>query len=336
MEVSCIARWPPICVLNRMKMLHWAILAPLAAFAASSVAPIDPAAVNNPAQQPLTMGAKGPGVIRAQILLARAHFSTGEIDGSFGSNMQKALNAFQDARKLPTTESLDAATWAVLNTDNAPPLIEYAITDQDLQGPFTPVPPKIEDQAALPSLGYASVFEELGEHFHCSPELLKSLNPAANFEQAGTKLQVPNVMVMPAGKAARVVVSKTESAVRAYDASGALLAFYAATIGSQHDPLPIGEWKINGVARDPKFHYNPKLFWDAKPKSDKATIQAGPNNPVGLVWIDLSKSHYGIHGTPEPSKVGHAESHGCIRLTNWDALELASMVKPGTPATLKE
>jgi len=143
-------------------------------------------------------------------------------------------------------------------------------------------------------------------------------------------------LVMPAGKAAHVVVSKSESAVRAYDASGALLAFYAATIGSQHDPLPIGEWKINGVARNPKFHYNPELFWDAKPTSDKATIQAGPNNPVGLVWIDLSKSHYGIHGTPEPSKVGHAESHGCIRLTNWDALELASMVKPGTPATLKE
>jgi lipoprotein-anchoring transpeptidase ErfK/SrfK len=141
---------------------------------------------------------------------------------------------------------------------------------------------------------------------------------------------------MPPARAANIVVSKSESAIRAYDATGTLLAFYVATIGSEHDPLPIGEWKINGVARDPKFHYNPDLFWDAKPTSEKATLQSGPNNPVGPVWIDLSKDHYGIHGTPEPGKVGHAESHGCIRLTNWDALELASMVKPGTPATLKE
>jgi lipoprotein-anchoring transpeptidase ErfK/SrfK len=109
-----------------------------------------------------------------------------------------------------------------------------------------------------------------------------------------------------------------------------------ATIGSEHDPLPVGEWKVRSVTRDPVFHYNPDLFWDAKAGDSKATLKAGPNNPVGLVWIDLSKEHYGIHGTPDPSRIGHTTSHGCIRLTNWDALELAAMVRPGTPAILEE
>jgi lipoprotein-anchoring transpeptidase ErfK/SrfK len=191
-------------------------------------------------------------------------------------------------------------------------------------------------QAKLPALGYTSPLEELSERFHASPDLMRALNPTADFTHAGQELVVPNAMTMPPGSAARVVVSKGESSVRALDGDGKVLAFYMATTGSEHDPLPIGDWKINGVARNPKFHYNAKLFWDAKNADDRATIQPGPNNPVGVVWIDLSKEHYGIHGTPEPNSVGHAYSHGCIRLTNWDALELASMVKPGTPAILKE
>jgi lipoprotein-anchoring transpeptidase ErfK/SrfK len=141
---------------------------------------------------------------------------------------------------------------------------------------------------------------------------------------------------MPPGPAARVVVSKSESSVRAFDAEGKLLAFYVATIGSEHDPLPVGEWKIRGVSRNPIFNYNPQLFWDAKPEHTRAKIKPGPNNPVGVVWIDLDKEHYGIHGTPEPSRVGHTTSHGCIRLTNWDAAELAAIVKPGVPAVLEE
>jgi lipoprotein-anchoring transpeptidase ErfK/SrfK len=191
-------------------------------------------------------------------------------------------------------------------------------------------------QAKLPSMGYSSPLEELAERFHASPELLQALNPGADFTKVGESLTVPNSITLPPGKAASVEVSKSESSVRAYDADGKLLAFYVATIGSTHDPLPIGSWKINGVKRNPLFHYNALLFWDAHSPGEKAEIQPGPNNPVGLVWIDLSKEHYGIHGTPEPSLVGHASSHGCIRLTNWDALELASMVKPGTPAILKE
>jgi len=302
---------------------------------AASVA-IDPSAVNNPAQQQLTDGAKGAGVVRAQILLARAHFSCGEIDGVFGSNFRKALSAFQGERKLPVTGTLDAATWGALGTDTAPALINYTLTAEDLKGPFVPIPSDVKDQAKLASLGYTSPLELISEKFHSSPELLQALNPGAKFDRGGQELMVPNVLVMPPAQAGSIVVSKGESSVRAYDASGGLLAFYAATIGSEHDPLPLGEWKINGVARDPKFHYNPELFWDAKKSADKQTLPPGPNNPVGLAWIDLSKDHYGIHGTPEPGKVGHATSHGCIRLTNWDVLELAAIVRPGTPATLKE
>ena len=212
----------------------------------------------------------------------------------------------------------------------------YTVSAQDVEGPFTPVPASMEAQARMQTLGYASALEALAERFHASPALLRGLNPKVNFGQPGQILNVPNVLTMPPGTAARVVVSKGESSVRALDASGKLLAFYVATVGSEHDPLPIGEWKIPGVARNPKFHYNPELFWDAKSTDARATIPPGPNNPVGVVWIDLSKEHYGIHGTPEPDRVGHAYSHGCIRLTNWDAAELASMVKPNTPATLQE
>ena len=124
--------------------------------------------------------------------------------------------------------------------------------------------------------------------------------------------------------------------VSALDGQGMVMAQFPASAGSEHDPLPIGKWKIKGVARNPVFHYNPKLFWDAEPGNSAAKIAPGPNNPVGAVWIDLSKPHYGIHGTPEPSQVGHAQSHGCIRLTNWDAMRLAGVVSPGMTAILTE
>jgi lipoprotein-anchoring transpeptidase ErfK/SrfK len=205
-----------------------------------------------------------------------------------------------------------------------------------MKGPFPRIPTDLVRQAELPALGYTSPLEAIGERFHVSPAAVKALNPGASFTKAGQTVLVPNVMTMPPGPAARVEVSKSESSVRAFDAEGKLLAFYVATIGSEHDPLPVGEWKIRGVSKNPTFNYNPKLFWDAKPEHTRAKIQPGPNNPVGVVWIDLDKDHYGIHGTPEPSRVGHTTSHGCIRLTNWDAAELASMVKPGLPAILKE
>ena len=299
--------------------------------------PLDPARINDAGMvEAIGPGSKGPSVVRAQVLLARAHFSCGEIDGEYGVNLQKAAGAFQTARNLPSSGNLDAPTWEALNADQAPALIPYTVTAEDVAGPFVKIPPEMKDQAKLPALGYQSPEEALGERFHASPKLLEALNPGKPLAKEGQQILVPNVLTMPPGKAAKVVVSKSQSAVMAYDGAGKLLAWYAATIGSEHDPLPIGEWKIEGVRRNPVFHYNPELFWDARSKDEKARIAAGPNNPVGVVWIDLSKEHYGIHGTPDPAKVGHVTSHGCIRLTNWDAAELAGMVQPGTPAILEE
>jgi len=299
--------------------------------------PFDAASIGNPIQPELSPGQTSSAVVRAEILLARAHFSCGEIDGNFGTNLQKALVAFQQERQLPQTHRVDAATWAALNTDTASALTDYTITSDDEKGPFAPIPQDLMAQAKLPALVYSSPLEELAERFHASPALLQALNPQSDFTAADVTIVVPNVLTMPlAAQAAKVVVSKSESSVRAYDANDKLLAYYSATIGSDHDPLPVGDWKIRGVSRNPEFHYSAKLFWDAKNPDDTAVIKPGPNNPVGVVWIDLSKEHWGIHGTPEPSLIGHTTSHGCIRLTNWDASELAGMVKAGTPAILKE
>jgi lipoprotein-anchoring transpeptidase ErfK/SrfK len=131
-------------------------------------------------------------------------------------------------------------------------------------------------------------------------------------------------------KVAKVVVSKGGGTLKAYDEGGKLVALFTVTSGSSHDPLPLGEWKVTGVSRNPPFHYNPDLFWDAKATDEKAKLPPGPNGPVGVVWIDLNEEHYGIHGTPEPQTIGRTQSHGCVRLTNWDAARLAQMVGPGT------
>jgi len=294
-------------------------------------------AVNNPATMPnLDDKARGAAVLRAQILLDRAHFSVGEIDGRMRANALHAVAGFRAARGLPPGTSVDGDVWKALNMDNVPALIEYTIAADDVKGPFVPIPADMMRKVKLTHLGYTSPLEGIAEKFHISPALLQQLNPGSTFKVAGRKIFVPNVRTQSEGKAARVIVSKSESTVTALDDMGRVIAQYPSTTGSEHDPLPIGDWQVTGVFKNPKFNYNPELFWDANPKDTKATIAAGPNNPVGVVWIDLSKEHYGIHGTPSPGLIGHAESHGCIRLTNWDAMELAGMVGKGTPVSLTE
>ncbi|MGL5840171.1 MAG: L,D-transpeptidase family protein [Sphingorhabdus sp.] len=173
-----------------------------------------------------------------------------------------------------------------------------------------------------------------------------------NIFQAGQRIRVPNIgndrvdaaqvddtgwrdtLVMlgvasAQPKAERIIVSKSKGTLKAYDAQDKLVGMYTASMGSPRDPLPLGRWKVNGVARNPEFHYNPELFWDVSDSKDDQMLPPGPNSPVGIVWIDLSKEHYGIHGTPEPQTIGRAQSHGCVRLTNWDAARLAQMVSPG-------
>jgi lipoprotein-anchoring transpeptidase ErfK/SrfK len=210
------------------------------------------------------------------------------------------------------------------------------VTEKDIAGPFVKIPTDMMDQAKLPALGYQSAKEGLGEKFHVSPKLLTRLNPGKTFSSAGEEIKVPNIHTDLPPAAASIVVYKSKRVVEALDADGAIIAAYPATMGSQHDPLPLGSWKVTHIVHNPVFYYNPDLFWNAPDADTKAELKPGPNNPAGVVWIGISKEHYGIHGTPEPALVGHAESHGCIRLTNWDALELSQIVKPGTPTLLKE
>lgn len=295
----------------------------------------DVSAVNNPStSDPLEEKSAGSAALRAEILLDRAHFSVGQIDGRIGVNALHAVEGFRIQRGLPAGSGVDQNVWQALNQDTAAPLVPYTITAEDLKGPFVQVPADMMAKAKLPYLGYASPLDEIAEKFHISPALLQRLNAGKKFDKAGEEIMVPNVGGEIQAMAAKVVVSKSQNTVTALDDQGKIIAQYPCTSGSEHDPLPIGDWKIVGVARNPKFHYNPALFWDAKAADSKTTIAPGPRNPVGPVWIDLSKEHYGIHGTPDPSRIGYSQSHGCIRLTNWDALQLASMVKPGTPASL--
>jgi lipoprotein-anchoring transpeptidase ErfK/SrfK len=279
-------------------------------------------------------------VLSAQVMLDASGFSPGEIDGKAGPNFARALSAFQTARGLAVSGRLDDGTLQRLTDEfrRQPVVITYTITDADVAGPFQPnIPRDLVEQSKLPSLDYRDALEVLGERFHVSPKLLQTLNPHQTFANAGQQIVVPNVNAgggasAPVGTRAtdvRIVVSKQTSALTVEDAQGHVLFFAPVTTGSQHDPLPIGTWKVTGVQQMPVFHYNPDLFWDADPKHSKVRIPAGPNNPVGVAWIDISKPHYGIHGTPEPSTVGHVQSHGCVRMTNWDVQRVAGWAKPG-------
>jgi lipoprotein-anchoring transpeptidase ErfK/SrfK len=296
-------------------------------------------------------GSSAQRMLATQVALDRAGFSPGELDGQGGSKTRLALAAYRASERAP----LDIA---------AEPLTTYTITDHDVAGPFIDsVPQDLMDQSKLPALSYTSPLEALAEKFHSSPSLLRRLNPSGSWT-AGETIKVPDVQPFELpGKAAErsavdraardaadappaaapakatgpveVVVSGQTRSLTVRDSAGKTLMYAPVTTGSEHDPLPIGEWKVVGVSWNPVFNYNPDLFWDAAPTQSKARIPAGPNNPVGVVWVDLNKEHFGMHGTPEPSTIGRTESHGCIRLTNWDASRLARLVRPGTKVILQ-
>lgn len=331
-----------------------------------------------------------PLLVKVQVLLDRAHFSPGAIDGRDGENMRNALSAFAVAQGLPASQSLNQALFDKLAASSADPVVvSYTVTDADAAGPFAEkIPAKMEEQADLEAMNYTNPREMLAERFHMSRDLLTALNPDAALDKAGTGLVVAAVPPLETGKPAkaeakpknksegksndkaegkssdkagekadgsseakaapedeadapkkdiaRVEVDKVTRNVRGFGEDGALRAYYPASIGSEEKPAPSGEAKVKGVAFAPVYTYNPKYAFKGVKTKKTFSIRPGPNNPVGLVWIDLSIPSYGIHGTPEPEKVGKTESHGCIRLTNWDARDLATRIARGAKVTFKD
>ena len=302
----------------------------------ATAAGLDAAAINNAEfrSKPAAEDKADAAVVKAQVLLDRAHFSPGEIDGKLGENAQKALKAFAEAKGLPSDKPLTPEIWTMLTgTSQDPAIAEYKISDSDVKGPFLEkLPAKMDDMKDLKALSYTSPREAIAEKFHMSEELLAALNPGKKFDRAGETIFVANVLNKPPKLTiGRIEVDKSRQTVKAFDPSGTLIAFFPATVGSEEKPTPSGTLKVVSADANPNYRYNPDYKFKGVKSKEAFTIKPGPNNPVGSYWIGLSAEGYGIHGTPNPSKVSKAESHGCVRLTNWDASLLGKNIKKKTP-----
>jgi lipoprotein-anchoring transpeptidase ErfK/SrfK len=311
--------------------------------------------------EPGTPGSPIDGTIfHAQILLSSAGFSSGVLDGKDGMSFKAAVRGFQQSRGLPVTGKLDIATRTALIERNRPSTVNVKLGRADIGGDYVyPYPKKAEGQAKLKWAGYRNMLEEVAERYHTTPDTIVALNGPTALIGIGQTLRLPNVLpastdyqgasLKPEHRAwfvklnidadepqgDHVVIDKSEGLLKVLDEGDRLIAQFPVTTGSQHDPLPLGNWKVTTYAYLPPFHYQPDLFWDVDDSKDEKMLPPGPNGLVGVAWLDLTKEHYGIHGTPEPQTIGRTESHGCIRMTNWDVLRLSRILKPGFKAEFR-
>lgn len=306
---------------------------------------ISPGEVNTgPIHLPISGDVGGPSVLRVQILLDRAYFSPGIMDGNWGKNTAEAIYWFQKSNGLPGTARADSATFAKLKDVSGSPqqlVAPHQLTAEDVAGPFVQIPDDIYERAKLDCSCYESLSEKLSEMFHSTPDLLQKLNPGVDLNSltAGQTINAPQVRpddAPPRGTVASLVVSGKGFYVHALDAQGRVLYHFPSTLGAKYSPSPSGKFAIKSVAQDPTWLYQPGLLTGVPDSLEDATIPKGPNNAVGVVWMALSAPHYGIHGTAEPQTIGYTTSHGCIRLTNWDAQAVAGAIAAGTPALLQD
>ena len=316
------------------RLLALAIAGMLAAPAAPAATLLDAASVNRAGYEDFHAV-----VIKLQILLDRAHFSPGVIDGHLGDNTRQALRAFKERSGLAADGNIDPEVWqALVRADDRKALVTYKLTAEDVDGPFADaIPEDYAEMAEMENLAYSGVAELLAEKFHMSIDLVRALNPGAPLKSAGEEVVVANVAGRaPKGRVSNIEVDKSKGLLRGYAADGALLVVYPATIGSDDNPSPVGTMTVQSIAENPNYSYLPEENFRQPGNDEPLILPPGPNGPVGSTWIDLTQKTYGIHGTPSPELVGKAASHGCVRLTNWDAEELARLVEPGTSVTFVE
>lgn len=275
-------------------------------------------------------GKRSMDVLTVQVLLDRSRHSPGVIDGYMGGNTGRAIRAYQRANDMTVTGQIDSSLIEHLRQSASGNILQtHSLTEEDVSGPFVDVPSGFEAQAELDRLGYERPSEKIAEKFHMDEDFLRALNPNADFASAGTQI----VVIAPhdgklESSVARIEIDKSRSALRAYGEDGTLLATFPATVGSSTFPSPDGSMTVEAVAPEAVYYFDPEgRDWGPDKKLE---IAAGPNNPVGGIWIDLSKEGYGIHGSPDPHLIGKTTSHGCVRLTNWDARTLADAVSQGT------